>query len=58
MQVRVLQTVRVQESSILSYKIASLLQYYMLTMQRTIGDESLLSRTLQEESYEVAIATH
>jgi hypothetical protein len=48
MQVRVLQTVRAQESSILSYKVSNLLQYYMLTMQRTIGDESLLSQTLQE----------
>ncbi|KAG8217988.1 oligomeric complex COG6 [Butyriboletus roseoflavus] len=48
LKVRVLQTVRAQESSILSYKVANLLQYYMLTMQRTIGDESLLSQTLQE----------
>jgi conserved oligomeric Golgi complex subunit 6 len=47
-QVRVLQTVRAQESSITSYKIANLLQYYMLTMQRTIGDQSLLSQALQE----------
>ncbi|KAF8126016.1 oligomeric complex COG6 [Boletus edulis] len=48
LKVRVLQTVRAQESSILSYKVANLLQYYMLTMQRTIGDQSLLSQTLQE----------
>ncbi|KAF9242033.1 oligomeric complex COG6-domain-containing protein [Melanogaster broomeanus] len=48
LKVRVLQTVRAQESSIVSYKIANLLQYYMLTMQRTIGDQSLLSQTLQE----------
>ncbi|KIK92098.1 hypothetical protein PAXRUDRAFT_830282 [Paxillus rubicundulus Ve08.2h10] len=48
LKVRVLQTVRAQESSIVSYKVANLLQYYMLTMQRTIGDQSLLSRTLQE----------
>ncbi|KAF8447250.1 oligomeric Golgi complex subunit 6 [Boletus edulis BED1] len=48
LKVRVLQTVRAQESSILSYKVANLLQYYMLTMQRTIGDHSLLSQTLQE----------
>ncbi|KAF8431614.1 oligomeric Golgi complex subunit 6 [Boletus edulis BED1] len=46
--VRVLQAVRAQESSIVSYKVANLLQYYMLTMQRTIGDQSLLSQTLQE----------
>ncbi|KIJ16652.1 hypothetical protein PAXINDRAFT_175933 [Paxillus involutus ATCC 200175] len=48
LKVRVLQTVRAQESSIVSYKVANLLQYYMLIMQRTIGDQSLLSRTLQE----------
>ncbi|KAF8548578.1 oligomeric complex COG6 [Imleria badia] len=48
LKVRVLQTVRAQESSIVSYKVANLVQYYMLTMQRTIGDESLLSQTLQE----------
>jgi len=48
LKVRVLQAVRAQESSILSYKVANLLQYYMLTMQRTIGDQSLLSQTLQE----------
>ncbi|KAF8436357.1 oligomeric Golgi complex subunit 6 [Boletus edulis BED1] len=48
LKVRVLRTVRAQESSIVSYKVANLLQYYMLTMQRTIGDQSLLSQTLQE----------
>ncbi|KAF8132974.1 oligomeric complex COG6-domain-containing protein [Boletus edulis] len=48
LKVRVLQTVRTQESSIVSYKVAHLLQYYMLTMQRTIGDHSLLSQMLQE----------
>ncbi|KAH0826947.1 oligomeric complex COG6 [Lanmaoa asiatica] len=48
LKVRVLQTVRAQESSILSYKVSNLLQYYMLTMQRTIGDQSVLSQTLQE----------
>ncbi|KAG9308405.1 oligomeric complex COG6 [Chiua virens] len=48
LKVRVLQTVRVQDSSLLSYKIANLLQYYMFTMQRTIGDQSILSQTLSE----------
>lgn len=42
------QTVRSQESCIVAYKIANLLQFYMLTMRRTIGAEALLSRTLSE----------
>jgi len=45
---RVEQTVRSQESSITSYKIANLLQFYMLTMRRTIGETALLATALQE----------
>ncbi|KAI0345229.1 oligomeric complex COG6 [Trametopsis cervina] len=45
---RVQQTIRSQESSITSYKIANLLQFYMLTMQRTIGEKAALSRVLQD----------
>jgi len=45
---RVQQTVRSQESSITSYKIANLLQFYMLTMRRTIGETALLATALQE----------
>ncbi|KAG1761563.1 oligomeric complex COG6 [Suillus occidentalis] len=48
LKVRVQQTVRSQESSIVSYKVANLLQYYMLTMRRTIGEDALLSTTLSE----------
>lgn len=48
LRVRVQQTVRSQESSITSYKIANLLGFYLTTMQRTIGKEALLSRTLEE----------
>ncbi|KAF9460640.1 oligomeric Golgi complex subunit 6 [Collybia nuda] len=48
LKIRVQQTVRSQESSIVSYKIANLLQFYMLTMRRTIGEEALLSATLLE----------
>ncbi|KAL1761228.1 oligomeric Golgi complex subunit 6 [Schizophyllum commune] len=33
---------------IVSYKITNLLQFYMLTMQRTISEQALLSKTLQE----------
>ena len=47
-QVRVEQTIRSQGSSITSYKIANLLQFYMITMRRTIGQDALLSTTLQQ----------
>jgi len=48
MQNRVLQTVRSQESSIVSYKISNLLQFYLTTMSRTIGPEAVLTKTLDE----------
>ncbi|KAF7306576.1 E3 ubiquitin-protein ligase PEP5 [Mycena indigotica] len=48
LKVRVQQTVRSQESSIISYKIANLLQFYLLTMRRTIGEAALMSTTLSE----------
>ena len=48
LKVRVQQTIRSQESSIVSFKIANLVQFYMLTMQRTIGEDALLSQTLHE----------
>ncbi|KAI0093990.1 oligomeric complex COG6 [Irpex rosettiformis] len=48
LKTRVQQTIRSQESSITSYKITNLLQFYMLTMQRTIGEKAALSRVLQD----------
>ncbi|KAG8918014.1 Golgi transport complex subunit 6, partial [Tulasnella sp. 408] len=48
LRVRVLQTVKSQEGSIISYKIANLLQFYLLTVSRTIGEEALLSKTLKD----------
>ncbi|KAJ3516161.1 hypothetical protein NLJ89_g1297 [Agrocybe chaxingu] len=48
LKMRVQQTIRSQESSIVSYKIANLLQFYLMTMRRTIGEEALLSTTLKE----------
>ena len=42
------QKVRSQESAIMSYKIANLLQFYKITMTKTIGDEAVLSVTLKE----------
>lgn len=48
LKIRVQQTVRSQESSIVSYKIANLLQFYLITMRRTLGENALLSKTLLE----------
>ncbi|KAF7367249.1 Conserved oligomeric Golgi complex subunit 6 [Mycena sanguinolenta] len=48
LKIRVQQTIRSQESSIISYKIANLLQFYMITMRRTIGEAAVLSTTLNE----------
>lgn len=60
LKLRVLQTIRAQDDSIVCYKVANLLQYYALTMQRTIGDRSVLSDTLREitqASYKVFFDT-
>ena len=48
LKVRVQQTVRSQESSIVSYKIANLLQFYLVTMRRTVGSRAILTVTLEE----------
>lgn len=32
----------------MTYKIANLLQFYLVTMRKTIGAQALLSKTLQE----------
>ncbi|KAI0029221.1 oligomeric complex COG6 [Vararia minispora EC-137] len=64
LKTRVLQAVRTQDNSITAYKVASLLQFYTLTMSRTIGPNALLSKTLNETTdaaYKVffdAIETH
>ena len=48
LKVRVQQTVRSQESSIVSYKFANLLQFYLVTMRRTVGSRAILTVTLEE----------
>ncbi|CAE6415807.1 unnamed protein product [Rhizoctonia solani] len=48
LKVRVQQTIRSQEGSITSYKIANLLEFYMIIMRRTVGEEAILSRALTE----------
>jgi hypothetical protein len=47
-QAHVQQTVRAQESSIASYKLANLLQFYALTMRRALGEDAVLSVALDE----------
>ncbi|KDQ13474.1 hypothetical protein BOTBODRAFT_111408 [Botryobasidium botryosum FD-172 SS1] len=48
LKVRVQQTIKSQEGSITSYKIANLLQFYKVTVQGTVGADAILSQTLQE----------
>ena len=48
LRARVLQTVRAQESGLNAYKVARLLQFYALTMARTLGSRALLATTLRE----------
>ncbi|KAH9066222.1 oligomeric complex COG6 [Lactarius vividus] len=48
LRARVLQTVRAQESALSAYKVARLLQFYALTMARTLGARALLATTLRE----------
>lgn len=45
---RIQQTIKSQEGIIMAYKISNLLQFYLVTMKKTIGDSALLTKTLQE----------
>lgn len=47
-QMRIQQTIKSQEGIIMAYKITNLLQFYLVTMRKTIGEDALLSKTLQE----------
>ncbi|KAI0318919.1 oligomeric complex COG6 [Amylostereum chailletii] len=40
--------VPLKENGMTAYKVANLLQFYTLTMTRTIGEQALLSKTLKE----------
>ncbi|KAG7088507.1 hypothetical protein E1B28_012492 [Marasmius oreades] len=48
LQGRIQQTIRSQESSIVLYKIANLLQFYVVTMKNTIGPDAVLCKVLTE----------
>lgn len=48
LQARIRQTIRLQESCIMCYRVVHVLQFYTLTLIRTIGADAVLSRTLVE----------
>lgn len=47
-QIRIEQTVRSQEGCITTFKLASLVHFYRVTMDRTVGTKAALSRILGE----------
>ncbi|GAA6015725.1 hypothetical protein JCM11491_002459 [Sporobolomyces phaffii] len=60
LKIRVQQTVKSQESSIMAYRISTLIHFYQVTMERTIGSDALMSKVLSElmdHSYEVFFET-
>lgn len=48
LKLRIEQTVKSQEGMIMTYRIVNLVQFYLVTMRKTIGADALLSKTLQE----------
>lgn len=50
LKVRIEQTVTSQEGCITTFRLASLIQFYRVTMERTIGSKAALSKTLSEIS--------
>ncbi|GHJ85315.1 hypothetical protein NliqN6_1717 [Naganishia liquefaciens] len=48
LKVRIQHTVKSQEGIIVTYRIANLVQFYLVTMQHTIGKQALLTQALQE----------
>ncbi|GAA5985756.1 hypothetical protein JCM10908_007099 [Rhodotorula pacifica] len=47
-QIRVQQTIKSQESPIMAYRIATLIHFYKVTMERTVGEDTLMSAVLSE----------
>lgn len=47
-QIRVQQTIKSQESPIMAYRIATLIHFYKVTMERTVGEDTLMSGVLSE----------
>ncbi|ORY21431.1 putative intra-golgi transport-related protein [Naematelia encephala] len=48
LKMRIQQTIKSQEGIIMAYKIANLVQFYLVTMRKTIGVDAMLSKSLQE----------
>ncbi|KAK4056417.1 Golgi transport complex subunit 6 [Microbotryomycetes sp. JL221] len=48
LKMRVQQTIKSQEGSIMTYRIATLIHFYKVTMERTIGDDAHMVKVLGE----------
>lgn len=48
LKLRIEQTIKSQEGIIMNYRIVNLVQFYLVTMRKTIGPGALLVATLQE----------
>ena len=48
LKLRIQQTIRSQEGSLLAYKISNLVSFYRLTIERTIGRDALMSAVLTD----------
>lgn len=48
LKLRIEQTIKSQEGIIMTYRIVNLLQFYLVTMRKTIGPTAVLSQALQE----------
>ncbi|TNY22049.1 oligomeric Golgi complex subunit 6 [Rhodotorula diobovata] len=60
LKIRVQQTIKSQESPIMAYQIATLIHFYKVTMERTVGEDALMSAVLGEimdHAYEVFFET-
>lgn len=55
LKLRIQQTLRSQEGSVTSYRLAHLVQFYRSTMEKTVGSRAALSKTLGELS-DLAVA--
>lgn len=58
LKMRVYQTIKSQEGSIVAYQLASLLDFYKATMTSTIGPDALLTKTLTELRSSFELASH
>lgn len=56
LKLRIQQTLRSQEGSLTSYRLAHLVQFYRSTMEKTIGSRATLSKTLAQLSDQAVAA--